>query len=485
MTTTNMTTKRCFVLFVGWLLNPACSAFTFGPRRTNHRVTRTTRLESVPNSFDVVTSGLVSICRLPRGVTVVPDSSITAAATAAAGSTGSSTTTQPPTPPQLTLYDIENDGACRLVRERLTELDLNFKVVPSTSNSKVFTNPNYKYAVPRETKIPTLHIGTNHETILSGSDTILQYLNDVYGRNNGVVLVQETVVEDEIVDTVEPIQRWLDVVTNGVASLLRWGRGCQVSPAAFDTTTSIELPLILYSYEGNQFCRLVREVLTELDIVYEVQSTGKGSSRRATLAQITGGSTQCPYLVDPNTGEQMSESADIITYLYVKYANYTPPNEGLQFVSDTVLPIIRPVFATLTKLQAGENSPNYKDQMESGRAEIEVEVVSAPVVLYTYSLSPFSSETKTLLDRLNVEYKEISLGKEWIPGLINQGGAQKRAALLSMTGQSSLPHIFVGGKWIGGLFDGEPGLIPSLNTGTFWTLLQAVKSLPDHVGSFE
>jgi glutaredoxin len=54
-----------------------------------------------------------------------------------------------------------------------------------------------------------------------------------------------------------------------------------------------------------------------------------------------------------------------------------------------------------------------------------------------------------LLDRLNVKYKEISLGKESIPGLINQGGAQKRAALLSMTGQSSLPHIFVGGKWIG------------------------------------
>ena len=73
------------------------------------------------------------------------------------------------------------------------------------------------------------------------------------------------------------------------------------------------LPLVLYSYEGNQFCRLVREVLTELDLVYELRSCGKGSRRREELANLTGGSTQCPYLIDPNNeGVAMAESGDIV-----------------------------------------------------------------------------------------------------------------------------------------------------------------------------
>jgi hypothetical protein len=34
-----------------------------------------------------------------------------------------------------------------------------------------------------------------------------------------------------------------------------------------------------------------------------------------------------------------------------------------------------------------------------------------------------------------------------------------------MTGQSSLPHIFIGGKSVGGLFSGTPGLVPALEQG--------------------
>ena len=36
-------------------------------------------------------------------------------------------------------------------------------------------------------------------------------------------------------------------------------------------------PLRLYSYDGNQFCRLVREVLCECDLPYELRSTGKAA----------------------------------------------------------------------------------------------------------------------------------------------------------------------------------------------------------------
>ena len=76
--------------------------------------------------------------------------------------------------------------------------------------------------------------------------------------------------------------------------------------------------LVLYNYEGNQFCRLVREALCELDIAYEMRSTGKGSPRREELRGLSG-KTFAPFLVDPNTGTQMGESADIVEYLWTTY----------------------------------------------------------------------------------------------------------------------------------------------------------------------
>ena len=79
-------------------------------------------------------------------------------------------------------------------------------------------------------------------------------------------------------------------------------------------------PLRLYSYDGNQFCRLVREVLCELDLPYELRSTGKGSLRREELRSLSG-KTTAPYLVDPNSGTAMGESADIVDYLIERYGS--------------------------------------------------------------------------------------------------------------------------------------------------------------------
>jgi anaphase-promoting complex subunit 7 len=410
---------------------------------------QSTRLNSIPTAFDTLTSGLASICRLPRGVTVRENVA--------------------PSTDLLTLFDIENDASCRLVRERLTELDLNFRIIPSSPNSKVFTDPSYKYSMPNDTPVPTLVI--NDRKQISGSSEIVKFLEKSYGSG------EPDEDADDRIDIKEQALELLDNVGNMLAGLLRWGRGCQVSPAA-SKNTALEPLIMLYSYEGNQFCRLVREVMTELDLVYEVKSAGKNSPRREELARITGGSTQCPYLIDPNTAESMPESKDMIAYLYKTYAKYTPPSEILQFASDSILPLFKPLLAYLTKLQAGamsEDSTEYDCGLSKAKAEIESEIQQAPVVVYTYELSPFSWETKALLDRLGIQYREMSLGKEWFPGFIAEGGSQKRAALLEMTGQSSLPHVFIRGNWIGGLFDGKPGLVPSLNDGSFWQMLNGVQ----------
>lgn len=363
-------------------------------------------------------------------------------------------------PPRLKeLYDIENSPACRKVREMITELDLVVGlVIPATGNSRVFTEPDYKFALPKGTVIPRLVMVENgEERVLSGADEILNAFETVFALS--------TNVEN---DTKAKVISLLREGASYVASLIRIGRGMNVSPAAAASTGKVprpEKPLVLYSYEGNQFCRLVREVLTELDIVYELRSAGKGSLRRDELSETSGG-TKCPYMLDPNKDMAVAESADIIRYLYRNYALWTPPNELLQWTSNFVLPLVKPVFMVLAPLQAGsykkEDREGYQARVSKAQGDIEAAVRSTPVVVYTYGLSPFSSETKALLDNLDISYTEISLGAEWFPGFIKEGGSETRVALLEMTGQSSLPHVFIGGESIGGLFSGSPGLIPLL-----------------------
>lgn len=415
---------------------------------------RTTRLQmSVPNPLDTLTSGFASICRLPGGTTVIESASKLAPE-------------EMPTLKQL--YDVETSSPCRKVRERITELDLAVEtVIPAASNSRVFTDSSSAFSIPDGTVIPRLVVqdpASKQERVLSGDQDILAYLDEAF-----------SVPPIDATDTKEQALGVLREAGAYVATALRIGRGMKVSPAAGPSAPRPAKTLVLYSYEGNQFCRLVREVLTELDLIYELRSAGKQSPRRKELMEVSGASQQ-PYLIDPNTGTSMSESADIISYLYKTYALWTPPNEILQWASSMILPPVKPLFAVLAPLQAGSNREDkdtYEAEIASAMADIETAIQESPVVVYTYDLSPFSFETKALLDSLEVSYTEMSLGAEWIPGLITEGGSQTRAALLEMTGQSSLPQVFIGGKSIGGLYSGTPGLVPGLEKGVLRDMISS------------
>jgi anaphase-promoting complex subunit 7 len=409
-------------------------------------------LHSVPDPLDTLTSGLASIARFPGGVTVLENAYAIPVNRK---------------PKLRQLFDIENSPACRKVREKITELDLTVElVVPAAPNSRVFTDKSYEFYLPEGTEIPRMVLiePGEEEILLSGYEEIVSYFEDKYE-------LPVTTVEDTKEQAIYIVRE----IGGYISTLLRVGRGMRVTPAAINAPRPSKA-LVLYSYEGNQFCRLVREVLTELDLPYELRSAGKQSPRRDELAELTGGSSQCPYLLDPNTNQALAESSDIAQYLYKTYANWTPPNEVLQWTSKFVLPLAKPLFQILAPIQAGSNRDDvtaYEKELSTAKAEIERAVNESPVVIYTYKLSPFSTEAKALLDRLDIEYIEISLGLEWIPGLMVEGGAQTRAALLNMTSQSSLPQIFIGGESIGGLFSGTPGLLPGLEQGV---ILEKVKS---------
>jgi len=439
-----------------------------------HHYSRTPHLKmSIPNPLDTITSGLASICRFPKGVTV--ENNVKSGAIL------------------VQLFDVETSRECRIVRERISELDLVVRaVIPAAPNSRVFSVATYEHALPIGTEIPRLVVQdeAGREVVKVGQAEIISYLDETFSMSDAP--------DAESDNLKESVLNVAHAVGNYAACFLRLGRGSSVTSAALSAATPRpDLPLILYSYEGNQFCRLVREVLTDLDIVYELRSAGKLSPRREELAAITGGSSQCPFLIDPNTSVQMPESESIIRYLYKTYALWTPPNEILQLTSEFILPLVKPLFKILAPLQAGsskEDKNEYEADLSKARIEIDREIASASVVIYTYSLSPFSSEAKALFDNLEIEYTEISLGSEWLPGLIAKGSSQKRAALLEMTGQSSLPHVFIGGKPIGGLFSGTPGIIPALEQGILIPMVNSARStsvvdLPEsaleEMGAFE
>ena len=153
------------------------------------------------------------------------------------------------------------------------------------------------------------------------------------------------------------------------------------------------------------------------------------------------GSTQCPFIMDPNNNIELKEL--------------------LQFTSNNIMePFASPLFSKLA------SSPQVTDfNIDYMRAQMKININSAPVVACTYALSPFCAECTTLLDRLDTPCKEISLGLEWTPGLIKH--PEERALLGIDYGQTSLPHVFVNGKSIGGLFSGNPGVMPSLEDGSF------------------
>jgi anaphase-promoting complex subunit 7 len=309
-----------------------------------------TLLNSVPNSFDTLTSGLASIARIKYGVSVSPKG-ISNGPVAKASI--------------KKLYDIENDRECRRVRERITELDLVVEnVIPACEKSRA-----------RVATVPTMVVEIEgKEKTLEGSSAILASFDNEF--------------ELESI----PAEQSVDELLSYFPGILRAGRGTNVCGAASSSlnVSRPEKPLVLYSYEGNQFCRLVREVLTELDIVYELRSAGKGSPRREELASTTGGSSQCPYLIDPNTDIKMPESKDIIVYLYKQYADFTPPNELLKSVSGIVTPILAPVYKIIAPLQAGsrrENEVEYNSELADAKAKIDEEIASAPVVICKSVLS--------------------------------------------------------------------------------------------------
>lgn len=212
------------------------------------------------------------------------------------------------------LYDIEGCPFCRPVRELLTELDLDVIIVPCPKGSEAHWQA--LEALGGKKQVPFL-VDKNTNTHCYNSGDIVQYLKQAYGK--------------------EASQKTADLV-NGLSSKLatglRFGAGLKYKPAQ-----TPEHLLELYSFESSPFARLVRETLSEMAIPYLLRNCGKqqtsdlgvpwlrptmsryqpvSGTKRDELNQKTG-RVQIPYLFDPNSGQGLFESTEIVRYLKTTY----------------------------------------------------------------------------------------------------------------------------------------------------------------------
>ena len=164
---------------------------------------------------------------------------------------------QPAVKPEklLLLYEFEACPYCRLVREALTELDLDAEIHPCPKRGQRF-RPVVR-EVGGKYQFPFLH-DPNTSVQMYESLDIIAYLYETYGQRD-----------------LPPKWRlggW-QKVTSMAASGPRINRG-MVASASSRQAWKGEL-LELYSFEASPFARPVREKLCELEIPYFLRSCGR------------------------------------------------------------------------------------------------------------------------------------------------------------------------------------------------------------------
>jgi len=193
----------------------------------------------------------------------------------------------------LELYEFEGCPFCRKVREGLSSLDLDAKVYPCPGRGERFRGEVMKRG--GKAQFPFL-VDPNTGKEVYESDDILVYLYASYGdghpaRGTGP----------------------LTTASSSVASILR-SNGRRARPSRAPSQ-----PLELWSMEPSPYCRIVREELSSLEIPYVLHNVAAGSPKRESFV-VRSGKMMVPWIRDPNTGKEMFESAEIVSYLRTTYA---------------------------------------------------------------------------------------------------------------------------------------------------------------------
>jgi glutaredoxin len=224
----------------------------------------------------------------------------------------------------------------------------------------------------------------------------------------------------------------IDLFTSTLASSLRGWSGIRSSTLSEQP----EVMLRLYDIENCPYCRLVREVLTELNLDCEIRPCPKGGKRFRPELVAMAGRAQFPYLVDESQGVAMYESMDIVRHLYASY-------------SDSELPL----KWRLGGLQTLSSSLASGMRITRGMSMLPSKMPAQQLELYSFEASPFARPVRELLCQLELPYVLRSCGRselaEWLPppvrdrlGIEPGSELANRIALQEREGRTGIPFLY-------------------------------------------
>jgi len=204
--------------------------------------------------------------------------------------------------------------------------------------------------------------------------------------------------------------RLLDVTTATAASAVRPNFG----NVHLQRRKLPERPIEIYEFEACPYCRIAREALSALSLDPIVYPCPKGGTRFREKVKADGGRAQFPYLVDPNTGVSMYESADIVEYLFAEYGDGHAP----WFLRTRA-------FAVSTSMLASGFRPHR------GRRAVPSRLPRELLELYSYEGSPFCRIAREALCELELPHRLCNVPRR----------SPDRDGFISISGKMQVPYL--------------------------------------------
>lgn len=175
--------------------------------------------------------------------------------------------------------------------------------------------------------------------------------------------------------------------------------------------------------------------MTDLDLDVLIFPCPKGGERYRPLVERLGGRQQFPYLMDPNTGAALYESADIIDYLYREYGGRPAPRRWLVRSLRTAAA----VSASLPRASRGLHALDSKTPEQA-------------LELYSFEASPFARLVRERLTELQLPYLLRQCGRDqwqdWVlppmrRRLLSDYSPRQRnrIALMERAGRIAVPYL--------------------------------------------
>jgi glutathione S-transferase len=206
------------------------------------------------------------------------------------------------------------------------------------------------------------------------------------------------------------LARLWDVTTATAASAARPNFGNIHYPRLKTPERALEL----YEFEVCPYCRIAREALSALSLDPIVYPCPKGGQRYRDKVKAEGGRYQFPYLVDPNTGAAMYESADITSYLFAEYGDGRVP----WFLRQRA-------FAVPTSILASGFRP------QRGRRAVPSREPETRLELYSYEGSPFCRIAREALCELELPHQVHNVPRR----------SPDRGEFISLSGKMQVPYL--------------------------------------------